>query len=127
MSEFLVDQPAPVNETDDNPAVWPFLIARTGDASVLADMMARDQLGRQRYGVPLTVWNGRDALADAYQEALDLVVYLEQCRQRVPAPANPWAPYHPHDKLSSLRNEVLGILGELRKLAGCVPLTRDSR
>lgn len=51
------------------PAVWDL---------VLADMKARDQVGRERYGVPLQPHNGRDALVDAYQEALDLAVYLRQ-------------------------------------------------
>jgi hypothetical protein len=45
---------------------------------VVADMMARDHLGRQRYGTPLQAHNGRDALQDAYEEALDLAVYLRQ-------------------------------------------------
>lgn len=43
-----------------------------------ADMQERDRLGRERYGTPLQPHNGRDALVDAYQEALDLVVYLRQ-------------------------------------------------
>lgn len=33
-------------------------------------------MGRARYGTPLQPFNGRDQLADAYAEALDLVVYL---------------------------------------------------
>jgi hypothetical protein len=45
---------------------------------VIADMRARDRVGRQCYGTPLQAHNGRDALVDAYQEALDLVVYLRQ-------------------------------------------------
>ena len=45
---------------------------------VVADMRERDQLGRRRYGTPLQAHNGRDALVDAYQEALDLAVYLRQ-------------------------------------------------
>lgn len=45
---------------------------------VIADMHERDKVGRQRYGTPLQTNNGRDALVDAYQEALDLVVYLRQ-------------------------------------------------
>lgn len=61
------EQPAPV--ANDRPAVWP---------AVIKDMEARDQLGRQRYGVPLQPNNGRDALRDAYEEALDLAVYLKQ-------------------------------------------------
>lgn len=35
-------------------------------------------MGRARYGTPLQAGNGRDALVDAYQEALDLCVYLRQ-------------------------------------------------
>ena len=45
---------------------------------VIADMKARDDFGRAKYGTPLQVNNGRDALVDAYQEALDLCVYLRQ-------------------------------------------------
>ncbi len=61
------EQPAPV--ANDRPAVWPL---------VVADMQARDQLGRERYGVPLQPHNGRDALRDVYEEALDLCAYLKQ-------------------------------------------------
>jgi len=45
---------------------------------LLADMRARDALGRQKYGTALQAHNGRDVLRDAYEEALDLVVYLRQ-------------------------------------------------
>lgn len=45
---------------------------------VIEDMQERDRAGRQKYGTPLQAGNGRDALVDAYQEALDLVVYLRQ-------------------------------------------------
>lgn len=45
---------------------------------VIADMRERDNIGRRRYGTPLQANNGRDALIDVYQEALDLVVYLRQ-------------------------------------------------
>jgi hypothetical protein len=45
---------------------------------VVADMRARDGIGLLRYGVRLQPRNGRDALSDAYQEALDLAVYLRQ-------------------------------------------------
>lgn len=43
---------------------------------VIADMQARDHVGRARYGTPLQAHNGRDMLRDAYEEALDLAVYL---------------------------------------------------
>jgi hypothetical protein len=45
---------------------------------VMADMAARKELGIQRYGVALQAGNGRDALQDAYEEALDLTMYLRQ-------------------------------------------------
>ena len=45
---------------------------------VVADIAQRKQLGISRYGVPLQAHNGRDALQDAYEEALDLAMYLRQ-------------------------------------------------
>ena len=63
----IVDQPPPV-PTDQPPIV----------DLVVADMDERKRIGIERYGVPLQAGNGRDALVDAYQEALDLVMYLRQ-------------------------------------------------
>jgi hypothetical protein len=45
---------------------------------VIADIEARKAVGLQRYGTLLQPFNGRDALMDAYQEALDLCQYLRQ-------------------------------------------------
>lgn len=61
------DQPPPV--PNGGRPVWEL---------VVEDMMERDRVGRERYGTPLKTHNGRDALVDAYQEALDLCVYLRQ-------------------------------------------------
>jgi hypothetical protein len=63
------DQPAPVR--NDRPAIWEL---------VRADMVARDKLGRERYGTPLQPFNGREPLIDLYQELLDAVAY---CRQEI--------------------------------------------
>ena len=90
----ISDQPPPVRRPDLIP-VWENVISdfriRYEDAfdgidggdvgkavayHVLADMRARDRVGRGRYGTPLTINNGRDHLVDAYQEALDKAVYL---------------------------------------------------
>lgn len=62
----LCAQPQPVSDMFD---LWPL---------VIKDMEDRDRLGRARYGIPLRPQNGRDALVDAYQEVLDLSVYLRQ-------------------------------------------------
>lgn len=45
---------------------------------VVADMRERGASGRAKYGTPLQTHNGRRALVAAYQELLDLVVYLRQ-------------------------------------------------
>lgn len=61
----MKDQPTPIK--NNLPAVWDL---------VKADMEERDLLGKARYGVRLQPHNGRNMLVDAYQEALDLAVYL---------------------------------------------------
>ena len=43
---------------------------------VMADLESRRELGIKRYGTALQAFNGRDMLRDAYEEALDLAVYL---------------------------------------------------
>lgn len=45
---------------------------------VVADMRARDEFGRSKYGCALMIEDGRDTLQDAYEEALDLAVYLKK-------------------------------------------------
>lgn len=60
-------QQAPVKNSE--PPVW---------GLVAFDFALRDEMGREKYGTPLQAFNGRDALKDAYEEALDLVVYLRQ-------------------------------------------------
>ena len=47
-------------------------------ALLMVDIDARAKLGLKKYGEPLKANNGRDALLDAYQEALDLCMYLRQ-------------------------------------------------
>lgn len=61
------DQPPPI--PNERRPIWEL---------VMEDMRERDLVGRARYGTPLQAHNGRDALVDAYQEALDLAVYLKQ-------------------------------------------------
>ena len=55
--------------TPGDAEVWPL---------VLEDIAERDRMGRAKYGQPLSTHDGRDSLVDAYQEALDLVVYLRK-------------------------------------------------
>lgn len=45
---------------------------------VVEDMKQRDQFGLKKYGRHLEANDGRDTLVDAYEEALDLSVYLKK-------------------------------------------------
>jgi hypothetical protein len=65
--EQHTEQPSPV--PNDRPSI---------QAAVRRDLIARERLGVERYGTPLQPHNGRDALRDAYEEALDLACYLRQ-------------------------------------------------
>jgi hypothetical protein len=61
--------PQPPPTPNDSRPIWEL---------VIEDMKARDEHGRKEYGTPLQAHNGRDALVDAYQECLDMAVYLKQ-------------------------------------------------
>ena len=69
-------QPPPV--ASDSPRILDLVLADVPDRRLRADLQARAEVGRERYGVYLQAHNGRDALRDAYEEACDLVMYLRQ-------------------------------------------------
>lgn len=64
-------EPEPMPTTNDEPFMWDVVINE-----VLRDMRSRDEFGAKKYNTRLQPNTNRDALKDAYQEALDLVVYL---------------------------------------------------
>ena len=45
---------------------------------IIDDLHARSEMGKEKYGTKLKTHNGRNALMDAYQKALDLCMYLKQ-------------------------------------------------
>lgn len=53
----------------------------------VADLVRRSEEGVKKYGRPLETFNGRNGLVDAYQEVLDLALYLRQCIAEQIAPA----------------------------------------
>lgn len=63
---MISDQPPP---KPGKTVVWEY---------VMKDIEERVALGIERYSTPLMTNNGRDALMDAYAEALDLCLYLRQ-------------------------------------------------
>lgn len=64
---MVAEQPPPT--PNDRQPIWEL---------VISDMKERHLVGTKRYGTPLQVFNGRDALWDAYEEVLDLAAYLRQ-------------------------------------------------
>jgi len=66
---LTMSEPEPDPKPNKEAAVW---------SLVIKDMAERDLSGLEKYGTRLQPHNGRDPLVDAYQEALDLVVYLRQ-------------------------------------------------
>lgn len=67
MTDYSKPEPPP--EDSLSPAIYDLLVK---------DLDDRDKFGQKKYGTRLKPHNGRDALKDAYQEAIDLVVYLRQ-------------------------------------------------
>lgn len=92
----IVDQPPPRPSDPSAVASWDVVIGRAqsqrdrieGEAPdwdrLIEAMRERDRIGAERYGVRLAPNNGRDALVDALQEALDLCAYLAQHNQERP-------------------------------------------
>lgn len=64
-----LNEKQPKSIPNKNPYIWDL---------VNADIQERDNMGAAKHGTRLQAFNGRDVLIDAYQEALDLVVYLRQ-------------------------------------------------
>lgn len=65
-----------------NEAIW---------SLVIQDMRDKDKNGFLKYGTRLQGFNGRSALRDAYQEVLDLAVYLRQAIWEQENPPTPVA------------------------------------
>jgi hypothetical protein len=64
-----LNTPEPQPKPSDGPAIWDL---------VIADMRERDRIGTAKYGQRLKAGDARNSLVDAYQEVLDLAVYLRK-------------------------------------------------
>ena len=123
MSNFIVaEQKPPVPNT--GLPVWDQVISDLHDFikertipenlsfDVLSDAFERNQEGIRKYGTPLCPNNGRDALVDAYQENLDLCVYLKQALMETsPEDQSEWV-----SELKSSYNHSLYMLFSIRKV-----------
>lgn len=88
--EVSANTPEPKPQRNTNTPVWDLVIQDAPDifttsekirSAIVADMRERDDMGREKYGVPLQAGNGRNPATDAYQEALDLCAYLKQATE----------------------------------------------
>lgn len=78
---------------------------------VRADLEQREQVGIQRYGTALQPHNGRDALRDAYEEALDLACYLKQAMVEREAKAQYFVVTDPDDCKEQTRWRTIPVPG----------------
>lgn len=67
----------PLPTKNNYPAVWDL---------VIKDIQDRDRFGEAKYKTRLQPFNGRNALKDAFQESLDLTVYIRQAIEEWPNP-----------------------------------------
>jgi hypothetical protein len=112
------DQPMPV--VNDRPAVQDALIV---------DVERRKQIGVERYGTLLQPFNGRSAIRDAYEESLDMAIYLRQVlaeqdevvgrTRHIRDLLDPPKPYTDTPPVSDeTRDRVLALLDDLLALLG---------
>jgi len=71
--DLTLVEPEPMPTTNELPFQWPAAIER-----IIQIAKERDEFGFKKYGTRLQPFNGRDPLKDAFQEGLDLLVYIEQ-------------------------------------------------
>lgn len=88
---------------------------------LIEEIENRKRLGIQRYGQPLMTHSGRDALQDAWEESVDLAVYLTQVRmeradtREAVALLDRWIAAHPDEPggalIASARELLTGVTG----------------
>lgn len=77
LEDLLKVQPPPIRTAQSEPILTDEFLAGLPD-DVAEALRMRRQFGLDKYGTVLRSHNGRDPMADAAQEALDLIVYLRQ-------------------------------------------------
>lgn len=121
------NKPQPPPTPGRGPAIWDLVIKElpsvigTCDERVLLAMLddaaERDRLGRRKYGQRLHAHDGRTNLIDAYQEALDLVVYLrKEVEELGPQINGPWVSME-EARLALARSETLAMCKTAARIA----------
>ena len=81
---------------------------------VVADIEVRKEFGIRKYGTALQSGNGRDMLQDAYEEALDLAIYLRGMKDE---------DHHIEIDLQRVRKERNWLINEMQRLAAPILFT----
>ena len=89
LEDLLKAQPPPIRTAQSEPILTDEFLADLPD-DVAEALRLRRQFGLDKYGTVLRSHNGRDPLADALQEALDLIVYLQQSIMERPHATRIW-------------------------------------
>lgn len=92
---------------------------------VLADIHTRMQVGVERYGTLLQPGNGRDALRDAYEEAIDLSMYLRQAIAERPREDVDAAVAEVRAELEPQLNRQTDLIAEMRRQLEASTTMRD--
>ncbi len=78
----MSEQPMPT--PNEHPASWDLVLQDIASSykgpvyrEICDDINSRDAMGEKKYKTRLKPFNGRDSLQDAYEESLDLTVYLK--------------------------------------------------
>lgn len=69
----MIPAPRPGDQPNPTSGVGPDI-----QPLVIADLQARYELGKARYGTGLKAFNGRDGLRDLYEELMDAIMYTRQ-------------------------------------------------
>ena len=94
-------------------------------AEVIADLGVRKELGISRYGRALQAHNGRDAFRDAYEEAMDLCVYLRQLVEETPHDQEAYEDYQLAVHLLLRMKRRRGLTSVIKKIAEAGSLQLD--
>ena len=108
MDEATVNQGMPVRGT--GPAIVNLVLddIRHYPDTLKSDFIRRSSQGELKYTYPLQANNGRDALADLYQELLDAVLYAKQLLEEVDKPfiyGDPYKLYTTKDLYNDLLDQ----------------------
>ena len=99
---------------NNNKPIVEYLKEDVIDQGVLADLVKRAEIGKERYGTYLQAHNGRDVLRDLYEEMLDATTYSMQLV------IEKFGSLNPENEDEFLNSGEVALYMGILKLTGCV-------